>query len=139
LTFGGKKSPDGTLSSYGHLSFDRYLQDQVFVEEATEEGAQKESGLSIVDRPDWPITDILSLPQNDWKGFVASHATSHQRIHLGRNADKSASLVLKDPDGRPRMVLQVAANGTPTVQLLNADGKVVSQLPAAPAAGTGVQ
>ncbi|MGD0731159.1 MAG: hypothetical protein ABR956_07840 [Terracidiphilus sp.] len=139
LTFGGKKAPDGTVSSYGHLSFDRYLQDQVFTEDASEDGPQKASGISIVDRPDWPITDILSLPQSDWKSFAASHPTSHQRIRLGRNPDLSASLVLRDPDGRPRMVLQVAADGTPTVQLLNADGKVVSQLPAAPAAGAGAQ
>jgi hypothetical protein len=139
LTFGGKKSSDGTVSSYGHLSFDRYLQDQVFVEEASEEGAQKESGISIVDRPDWPITDLISLPQSDWKNFVASHPMPHQRIRLGRNPDQSASLVLKDTDGRPRMVLQVASDGTPTLQLLNADGKVVSQLPAASAVGAATQ
>jgi hypothetical protein len=139
LIFGGKKAPDGTVSSYGHLSFDRYLQDQVFTEDASEEGAQKEAGISIVDRPDWPITDVLSLPQSDWKAFAASHSSPHQRIRLGRNADQSASLVLKDTDGRPRMVLQVAADGTPTLQLLNGEGKVVSQLPAAPAAGAGAQ
>jgi hypothetical protein len=48
---------------------------------------------------------------------------------LGSNDDRSASLVLKDSDGRPRIVIEVAANGSPSLQFLDANGKVVSQLP----------
>ena len=36
---------------------------------------------------------------------------------------------LKDTDGRDRIVLRVALDGTPKLQLLEADGKVVSELP----------
>ncbi len=132
LIFGGSKSPDGTVSSYGHLSFDRYLQDQVLTEDATEDGASRQVAIDFIDRPDWPITDLVALPQSQWKDFVTSHPMPHQRIHLGRNADKSASLVLKDQDGRPRVVIEVAADGTPVLKLLDAQGKVVSQLPPAP-------
>lgn len=131
LIFGGKKNPDGTVSSFGHLSFDRYLQDQVLTEDAEEEGANRAVGIDFIDRPDWPITDLISTPQSQWKNFVSTHAMPHQRIHLGRNADKSASLVLKDQDGRPRIVIEVAADGTPVLKMLDAQGKVVSQLPAA--------
>lgn len=134
LTFGGRKNPDGTVSSYGHLSFDRYLQDQVLTEDAQEDGTNRQVAINFVDRPDWPITDLIALPQNQWKDFLTSHPLSHQRIHLGRNTDKSASLVLKDQDGRPRIVIQVTADGTPTLKLLDAQGKVVSQMPPAPAA-----
>lgn len=129
LIFGGEKAKDGTVSSYGHLSFDRYLQDQVFTIDADEQGPHRESGLSIVDRPDWPMTDVLNLPQSEWKKFLATHPRPHQRIYLGRSDDKSASLTLKDQDGHSRIVIRVAANGTPSLQFLDAGGKVVSELP----------
>ncbi len=129
LIFGGLKDKNGKMSSYGHLSFDRYLQDQVFTIDAAEDGTHKAAGLSIDDRPDWPITDMLSLPQSEWKKFITTHQQPHQRIHLGRNDDKSASLVLKDTDGHSRIVIQVAPDGSPSLQFLDASGKVISQLP----------
>jgi hypothetical protein len=71
----------------------------------------------------------LSLPQSEWQKFITTHPQPHQRIHLGRNDDRSASLVLKDPDGHPRIVIEVAADGSPSLQFLDANGKVVNQLP----------
>lgn len=129
LIFGGKKDKDGIASSYGHLSFDRYLQDQVFTIDADEEGKQKRSGLSIVDDPDWPITDLLGVPRSDWQSFFKTHAPPHQRIYLGRNPDESASLTLKDKDGKSRIIIKVNPDGSPLIQFLNANGKVISELP----------
>ncbi|MGH8338690.1 MAG: hypothetical protein ACRETL_18110, partial [Gammaproteobacteria bacterium] len=129
LIFGGAKDKNGTVSSYGHLSFDRYDQDQVFTIDAAEEGSRKRSGLSVVDDPDWPITDLLAIPRSDWKKFFDTHPQPHQRIYLGRNTDKSASLTLKDQEGHDRIVIKVAADGSPTIQFLDQSGKVVSQLP----------
>jgi hypothetical protein len=97
--------------------------------EATEDGARRKSGLAINDQPDWPITDILSLPRSEWPNFLATYSSSHTRIYLGRNDDKSASLKLKDVDGHDRIVIQVAADGSPVVQFLDQTGKVLSQLP----------
>jgi hypothetical protein len=54
----------------------------------------------------------------------------HARIYLGRNDDKSASLKLKDAEGRDRIIIRVAADGSPALQFLDDSGKVVSQLPA---------
>ncbi|MGH9711487.1 MAG: hypothetical protein ACRD37_13175 [Candidatus Acidiferrales bacterium] len=129
LIFGGAKDKNGTVSSYGHLSFDRYDQDQVFTIDAAEEGNRKRSGLSVVDDPDWPITDLLAIPRSDWKKFFDTHPQPHQRIYLGRNTDKSASLTLKDQEGHDRIVIKVATDGSPTIQFLDQSGKVVSQLP----------
>jgi hypothetical protein len=137
LIFGGEKAKDGTESSYGHLSFDRYLQDQVMTIEANQEGSHRRSGISIDDRPDWPITDVLSLPKSQWKQFITSHPMPHQRIYLGRNDDKSASLTLKDQDGHARILIRVAADGSPSLEFLDANGKVVSQLPKVAADNTG--
>jgi hypothetical protein len=47
---------------------------------------------------------------------------------LGRGDDKAASLKLKDQDGHDRIVIRVAADGSPTIQFLDQGGKVVSQM-----------
>jgi hypothetical protein len=132
LIFGGMKDKNGTVSSYGHLSFDRYLQDQVFTIDATESGNQKRSGLSIVDDPNWPITDFLNATPAEQQTFFKTHAPPQQRIYLGRTPDDSASLTLKDKDGRPRIVIKVNPDGSPVLQFLDASGKVISQLPESP-------
>ena len=61
LIFGGKKEKDGTTSSYGHLSFDAYEQDQVFTIDAGHERGKKRSGMAIIDRPDYPILEAIEL------------------------------------------------------------------------------
>jgi hypothetical protein len=40
-----------------------------------------------------------------------------------------SALKLKDSDGRDRIVLQVAPDGSPMIRFLDASGKVISQLP----------
>lgn len=130
LIFGGLKDKDGHTQSYGHLSFDRYDQDQILALEASEDGTRRKSSLTILDQPDWPMADILSLPRSEWPKFLASHPGGHARIYLGRNDDKSASLKLKDAEGRDRIIIRVAADGSPVLQFLDQSGKVVSQLPA---------
>lgn len=132
LIFGGTKDKDGTTHSYGHLSFDRYEQDQVFTIDADEEGSHAESGLSIWDRPDWPISELVTRARSDWQKFVGTHPQAHQRIVLGRGDDQSVALRLKDPQGRDRIVITVDANGSPAIKFLDQAGKVVSQLPEQP-------
>src|SRR5215469_1868663 len=129
LIFGGMKDKNGTVSSYGHLSFDRYLQDQVFTIDATEQGNRKRSGLSIVDDPDWPITDFLNATPAEQQTFFKTHAPPQQRIYLGRTPDDSASLTLKDKDGHARIVIKVNPDGSPVLQFLDESGKVTYSLP----------
>src|SRR5215469_1450372 len=132
LIFGGMKDKNGAVSSYGHLSFDRYLQDQVFTIDASEQGSRKRSGLSIVDDPDWPITDFLNATPDEQQNFSKTHAPPQQRIYLGRTPDDSASLTLKDKDGHARIVIKVNPDGSPVLQFLDPSGKVISQLPDVP-------
>jgi len=129
LIFGGMKDKSGAVSSYGHLSFDRYLQDQVFTIDASEEGNRKRSGLSIVDDPDWLITDFLNASPAEQQTFFKTHAPPQQRIYLGRTPDDSASLTLKDKDGHARIVIKVNPDGSPVLQFLDESGKVTYSLP----------
>jgi hypothetical protein len=146
LIFGGEKDKDGHISSHGHLSFDAYEQDQVFSLDAQQEGDKSASALTLVDRPGYPIGDLLALTDrikdlsSDQKKveiakFTDVHPSPHARLFLGRNADKSVSLKLKDIDGHDRMVVEVGADGSPVIRFLDEAGKVVNQIPPPKAQG----
>jgi hypothetical protein len=140
LTFGGAKDKNGQPSSFGHLSFDEYEQDQVLVLDAQQRGDRRDSALTFVDRPDYPIGELVALTdrikdlpkdqqQAEIAKFTQSHPSPHQRLFLGRSNDRSVALRFKDAEGHDRMVLQVAADGKAAIQFLDQNGKVVSQLP----------
>jgi len=135
LIFGGKKDQNGKVESWGHLSFDQYMGDQVMTIDAGEEGGQRHSAMQVIDEPDIPmnqITDALLLPPTQRDARVKelfSKDRPEKRIYLGRDADQSAALQLKDVKGRDRIVLRVAADGTPSLQFLDEQGKVIGQLP----------
>ena len=145
LIFGGSKDAQGKVTSYGHLSFDRYEQDQVFTIDADEENAERSSELKILDQPDYPITQeldeaakIARLPKDEqksaWSQFFAAHGRSEPRVLLGRADDRSVALRLKDVQGRDRVVIRVAPDGSPVLKLLDQRGRVTSQLPPEPQA-----
>jgi len=47
---------------------------------------------------------------------------------MSRAPDGSVSLGLKDQQGHTRILIEVAADGTPIIELLDPSGKIVSQL-----------
>ena len=141
LTFDGWKDENGKIENNGHLSFDQYMQDQVFSLDAGQEGGKHYSMITFSDRGDYSVMDafeakkrIDTLPaeqrQAAWKKFMETHPGDANRVVLGRAADTSAVLKMRDPQGRDRLVIKVAADGSPSVQFLDEGGRVVSQLPA---------
>src|SRR5262249_19033343 len=131
---------DGKVESWGHLSFDQYMQDQVFTIDAGEENGQRRSGIGIWDRGNYPLVELVNasarikkLPPSqqelEWHSFFAAHPGDSQRAYLGRAADRAVALTLKDEQGHDRIVLRVNADGTPILQFLDASGKVRTQLP----------
>jgi hypothetical protein len=52
-----------------------------------------------------------------------------QAVFVGREVDESV-VVLSDKTGKPRLVLQVDADGEPSVQLLDGSGKVTKKIAA---------
>ena len=139
LLYGGKKGPDGQILSNGHLSFDQYDQDQIFAIDAGQTPL-KRTLLVISDRGDWSMSAtaaelqrIKALPSNERKPamerFTAAHPGDHPRVVLGRSADRSSVLRLADPEGHDSIVMEVAADGTPSLQFLDQNGKVIDQLP----------
>jgi hypothetical protein len=145
LLFGGERTPDGKFHSYGHLSFDEYEQDQTMSLDTYQDGQSRETGYIINDNAgDTLLTPevfnafsaVKAMPKGPAKDKAYSDLLAKypvnklpQRALLGRTADKSAVLFLRDPQGHTRIKLRVAADGTPSMQFLDADGKVTHQWP----------
>jgi hypothetical protein len=144
MLFGGYKSSDGKFHSSGHLSFDEYEQDQTLSMDMNQDGDILETGYQINDN----VGDTLFTP-DVLSAFNAVHAMPEgpekqkaraalmakyplrlaHRASLERDADGSAALRLCDPEGHARILLRVAADGTPTMQFIDAAGKVRHQWP----------
>jgi hypothetical protein len=143
LTFSGR-TENGRFSGTGHLSFDQYNQDQVVYLQYIDNNGQRRMGLTVADRADVPIMQVVAqmdsvnrmadgpakdsarravmAPRNGVPMFA-------ERAYLGRNVAKASVLRLSDREGRPRIVLQVDSTGTPSLELLDDAGRVVSRLP----------
>lgn len=139
LIFGGEESADGTKSSHGHISFDAYEQDQTMALESEQKGAKRYTKLQFNDYPDYSILEeirlmasVKDLPQDQQKArlkaFLDQHGGPTKRLVLGRNPDSSVMLALSDPQGHPRIVMKVAPDGTPSLQMLDGAGKVTGEM-----------
>jgi hypothetical protein len=143
LTFRGRKV-NGVVSATGHLSFDRYGQDQVIALTYEEGDGKHSQGLTILDRPPQSFGAILArrdtinrMPagpakQEAWKQWSlwqGGAAFGAPRLFVGRNAQKAAVLDLKDQYGRPRLRLAVDSLGAARIEFLNDSGRVISRLP----------
>jgi hypothetical protein len=104
LIFGGHRNENGDVVDAGvSLSFDKYGQPGQIVQ------------LAGVDDKD-----------NKFAGLaVSDHA---RRIWVGRKADNAAVVALMDANGKKRIIMQAAADGTPGLDFLDANGKVVRHL-----------
>lgn len=140
LTFSGYRDADGNERSTGHLSFDRYMQDQVITFSSQQFNDQRATSVNMLDQPSWPITEYIdlierieNLPPEEQQAaiaeFLATHESGASRLSLARRPDRSVGLELKDTAGRPRAVLKVEADGSPRLQFLDEQGNVVSQFP----------
>ena len=139
LIWSGLKDKDGKIQNHGHLSFDEYEQDQIFVIDSGREDQDKFSEIRIGERGDYPIqqeidasVQINKLPKEqqaaEWKKFFTTHTGDATRIYLGRSPDKSASLRIKDDQGRNRIIIRVDAGGNPVIQFLDESGKVSKEI-----------
>jgi hypothetical protein len=72
-------------------------------------------------------------PDGSGISVFARDGTAVARFGMGRgplgNLPLSTSLILWDPQGQPRVRISVAADGTPVMQLLDADGTVTWSAP----------
>jgi hypothetical protein len=103
LIFGGHRNAQGeVVDSGGSLSFDKY-------------GASQIVQLAGVD-------DI----ENRFAGLAVNDG--RRRIWVGRTADGTATIDLRDGAGRKRIELLAPADGTPSLEFFDEQGQVVQKL-----------
>ena len=147
LIFGGNKDKDGTTHSWGHLSFDQYQRDQTMVLESEHDGPQSNVYYAFNDDTTTdPITPELSAqwqliksmpPGPDRIAAAKAYRAQHpgaivNRGMFGRGRDKSVALQLRDLQGRLRLVAKVDPDGTPKIDFLDEQGKIVRSIGAKP-------
>lgn len=142
LIFGGGKDKDGITHSWGHLSFDEYQRDQTLVLESDSDGSSRTTYYAINDDDTpWALTPEVSAEAQRWKAMPhgparaaaykalqAKYPSPIRRAYFGRERDKSVSLVLRDQQGHSRLIARVAADGTPVLEFLDANGKVIRSI-----------
>jgi hypothetical protein len=138
LIWGASQMPDGTIENHAHLSLDQYEENQVFAIDAGQEGKNKFAEIAMVDQGDFPIQEkrkandeIQKLPVEKqdaaWNKFFAAHRHDVKRLNLGRSADGTVGLSLRDDNGRVRMILAVQPNGQPVFRFLGENGRIVRE------------
>ena len=144
LTFEGRRNADGTYSASTHMSFDQFDQDQVLNLDYAEENGARRTGISVDDRASVDIHDMVlerdsimkiadtlvrARALRQWAAPRNGVPLAARRLFLGRDPAKAAVLNLFDPQGRPRLRMIVDSLGTPSLQFLDENGKVVARYP----------
>ena len=141
LIYGGHKEAGAGPSSFSHLSFDQYDQDQTLVLGASLDGGKRTSGVMVNDVASFPITPeyvaavehVKAMPQGEarsaaWAKLKESYPQGAERGFFGRQKDDSVGMSLSDAAGRVRAVLTVKADGEPVLRFMNAAGKVTKEI-----------
>jgi hypothetical protein len=145
LTFSGKREADGTYRSSSGMSFDQFNQDQVVYIQYNDNNGRRNMGFTVADRIDTDIYDLVAERDSITKATSEGPARTAAlqkwaqprngvpivatRVYVGRDVAKSALVNLSDRDGKPRLRLMVDSLGTPSLEFLDASGRVTSRLP----------
>ena len=109
LIFGGHRNAKGeVVDSGGSLSFDKYEANQIVQLAGVDDKEDRFAGLEVSESP--------------------GPAQVHSRIWVGRDKDGAATIALMDAKGKKRILMQVTADGTPSLAFLDSDGKVVHEV-----------
>lgn len=135
LIFSGKRVDGKVVDAGGSLTFDQFEHDQVVQLLGVQENGKERAGMIVNDRPLRPIVqdleemaklDAMAAPDREklMRERYESGYYGQQRLFIGKNAERSSMVMLKDDKGRTRLRLQVAADGAAKIEFLDADGKV---------------
>ena len=146
LVFNSFKLPNGKTAGSGHLSFDRYKDNQVLSLDYKENQQGKvQSGLTFYDRPgDGTFGKHLDLMReyyydsiskvrrqeilNEMKALKKDKGLGVERVFIG-SSNEVPQFRMKDKMGRVRIKIYVDENGEGRIEFLDEKGKIVSQFP----------
>jgi hypothetical protein len=134
----GKLGADGKAEAGLSLTFDRYHQDQVLQLLHSEKGGRASSAFAINDEPDSTVFSlddrvkalkaIEALPPEEAKAAMQKlreeGKLSTNRLRIFTTYDRASAITLSDARGRRRLMLMVSADGKPSIEFLDENGKV---------------
>lgn len=139
LIWDGKPDGEGRPQAGMHFSMDRFGGDQQLALGHYENGGTMETGLTVYDRglakdyeplweayqkaPDGPNKEEL---KRKWE---KAGGRQTPRVFVGRTRGQSPAVIMADKNGRPRIMMLVASDGTPSLEFLDSNGNVLQQLP----------
>jgi hypothetical protein len=145
LTFMGHTDSNGKYVAIGHFSFDQYNQNQVLYLQYADENGRQTTGLHVDDwqekPPFWEFREkykaAQKMPEGPKKDRLlkqlmnpnANQSPFAQRVFVGKDNNKTATVILADRLGNPRLQLLVDSSGTPKINFLDQQGHVVYSLP----------
>ncbi|HEX9727922.1 MAG TPA: hypothetical protein VGA37_05420 [Gemmatimonadales bacterium] len=135
----GENGGDG---HFGSLTFDKVRNDQTIgLRHLEGDNGAYSAGLEVWQQPNLPA-DVVQARYEAAQGLPDEAARraavqamrdngelTTQRLFLGKLRDNAALLQMSDLSGKPRIRIVVTADGTATLEFLDASGQVVYALP----------
>lgn len=144
LFYNGKRDKDGKIDAGSRFTMDQFKSDQIVVLEYDHIGDQKRHGLTISDRPDTlsaQAEELLTALRHalesakseaemqairrDYLSRIPAREIVARRLFAGRDVEGSSLVTLSDPDGKPRLRLQVDKLGKASITFLDQSGRTV--------------
>jgi hypothetical protein len=136
----GGRNPDGTFSAEHSLTFDQFDQDQIIALQYIDSNGSRRHGLQILDRSNrslleqdsaWRVVDALPAGpgRESAVGRFRAEFPTAQRLYVGRDRAKAATVLLADGRGRTRLRLFVDSIGTARIHFLDEKGGILYSLP----------
>lgn len=132
-----------TPSASASLMFDQFRQDQTVGLLYSESNGNRTAGMRVWDRPDYSIEPLMEMSdraagagtseeRDRIRGEMLSFANAQgglgaERMFAGK-VREDAIVRLADPEGRPRLLLKVGADGAPSIEFLDEEGRVTRRI-----------
>ena len=141
LTYTGTVA-NGRGRANAGIMFDQLKQDQTVGISYNESNGQRSAGFQVWDRSDTVrLSELIAklnaankIPAGAERDKAIAEIRSTapagpRRVFVGKAQDKSATIVLADAAGKPRLTLTVDATGNPRIEFLDDAGKVIARIP----------
>lgn len=125
--------------AYGGFTFDQYKQSQTIGLVSNDHNGVRQVGLNVWDRSETPLSEIYrraeiieNMPAGPERDAARKQLREEdgapRRVFVGRNQEREATVILHDPNGRPRLRMVVDAAGHPRLDFLDENGRVTRSL-----------